>query len=1369
MNKWTWKPIALAVGLITTVAMTLPLGQAPATEDVPLGFDQLQAEYAEQIQPIVKQYCLDCHSAQEHKGEFDLERFATLADVRRDPNAWQKVAEMLDHEEMPPAYRKQPSDVERQLLRGWIDAFLDAEALANAGDPGPVILRRLSNAEYNYTLRDLTGIESLDPTREFPVDGAAGEGFTNAGSAQAMSPSLVQKYLDAAKEVAAHAVLLPDGIAFSPYTTQRDQTDEWVGRIQAFYRQFTADGGGQAVNLQGIQFDTNQGGLLPLGEYLSATLEERDALRSGEKSLETVAAERSLNAKYFATLWQALAGERKVLPLIDDLRQRWASATPDEAPQLLAEIAEMQAILWKYNSVGHIGRDGQPVTWMEPISPITTEREFNRQLTPGSSEEVSLVLVASDAGDGRDQDYLVWKNPRLGRANGPDIPLQKLAGLRTRINELQERALARTADYLDAAALPEEDREVFVSRHELDADALGLWLDYLALGDARPLVVEGHVTEKHASSEHAFIRGWGTSATPIILGNASDTEVRIPGIARPHAIVAHPSPTLFIAAGWQSPINGIIRVEVGLSDAHPECGNGQEWLVQHRTTRQIGNLGQGEFATGGSATLPVKTIAVREGELVSLILGPRGGDHTCDLTEINLVITEVEGEQRVWDLAKDCSGDMQTSNPHADRHGHAKVWHFYQGPMTSVDREAGEVATVPEGSLLAHWQRETDPARRKEIAQQVQALATGAPPADVASPDGVLYQQLQSLALSSATLETLLGDVPPDDRFGKHPLGHATDSSDLIVQAPAVIEFRIPAKFAEGATFVATAHLDPTHGQEGSVRLDVRIGDAPNPADQLSLANPIVIHESSNARQHVEASFAEFRDLFPPALCYARIVPVDEVVTLTLFYREDDHLQRLMLNDAQIAQLNRLWDELFYIAQEPLKYEVAFEQLREFATQDRPDLVETWAPLVEGVERRATAFRRRLLDTQPTHVQAVLDFAKRAWRRPLTSEEQDSLRALYQTLRHAELPHDEAIRLTLARVLTSPAFLYRLEKPGDGPEPVPVTDVELATRLSYFLWSSLPDEELRSLSNDEEALITHTRRMLRDPRTRRLAEQFACQWLHVRDFDQTEEKNERLYPDFVDLREDMYEETVRYFADLFRNDGSILNLLDSDHTFLNETLAGHYGIDGVHGNDWRRVDGVRARGRGGVLGMATVLASQSGASRTSPILRGNWVYETLLGEELPRPPDGVPVLPDESPQGLTARQLIEQHSSVATCAACHAKIDPYGFALEQYDAVGRLRPEEVDTQTTLADGHAIEGIDGLRDYLLTERRDDFVRQFCRKLLGYALGREVLLSDRPLIDRMMQQLAANDYRFSVAVEAIVLSDQFRKIRGRPTGD
>ena len=280
-----------------------------------------------------------------------------------------------------------------------------------------------------------------------------------------------------------------------------------------------------------------------------------------------------------------------------------------------------------------------------------------------------------------------------------------------------------------------------------------------------------------------------------------------------------------------------------------------------------------------------------------------------------------------------------------------------------------------------------------------------------------------------------------------------------------------------------------------------------------------------------------------------------------------------------------------------------------------------------------------------------------------------------------------------------------------------------------------------------------------------MAEQFACQWLHIRGFDQNDDKNEQRFPEFAILRGDMYEESVRFFEDLFRNDGSVFDMLTADHTYLNERLANHYGIDGVKGEAWQRVDGMQAKGRGGVLGVATVWAVNSGASRTTPILRGNWVYETLLGEKLPRPPADVPQLPASVPSGLTARQLIEKHSSLPECAKCHERIDPYGFALEQFNPIGRLRPASVDTRTQLADGVRIEGLIGLREHLAIKRMDDVIKQFCRKLLGYALGREVALSDLLLIDEMQRQLKTNDYRFSSVVEAIVLSPQFQKIRGQ----
>jgi hypothetical protein len=539
-------------------------------------------------------------------------------------------------------------------------------------------------------------------------------------------------------------------------------------------------------------------------------------------------------------------------------------------------------------------------------------------------------------------------------------------------------------------------------------------------------------------------------------------------------------------------------------------------------------------------------------------------------------------------------------------------------------------------------------------------------------------------------------------------------------------------------------------------------------------ATPILVNEGSAARKRIDAALEEFRQTFPAALCYTKIVPVDEVVTLTLYYREDHHFARLMLDDAEAIRLDRLWDELHYVSYDALTLVDAFEQLWQYATQDADPKV--FEPMREPIKQRAAAFRKRMVETEPAHLDAVLRFAEFAYRHPLNEAERQELRGLYRKLRDQDLPHDEAIRLTLARVLVAPTFLYKAETPGPGVDPAPVNDWELATRLSYFLWSSAPDAQLREVAtqgklHEPNVLAEQTRRMLHDPRVRRLATEFACAWLHIYDFDELSEKSERHFPSFNDLRGAMYEETVQFFADLFQNDRSVLGILDADYTFLNEPLAAHYGIPEVTGAEWRRVDGVKKFLRGGILGHATTLAKQSGASRTSPILRGNWISEVLLGEKLPRPPKDVPRLPeDEATEQLTVRELVEKHSSDPKCYGCHRRIDPYGYALEGFDAIGRHRERDlgdrpIDTHAKTMDGAEFTGLDGLRDYLLTKRGDAFLKQFCRKLLGYSLGRGVQLSDQPLLREMQAQLKSNDYRVTAAINAIVNSQQFRQIRGK----
>src|SRR5688572_26364255 len=374
-------------------ACCVGLGHAAGVNTSPSFFNQT-------IRPVVKQFCLGCHSTEKQKGDLDLERFSSIAEVKRHPKVWQQVIEQLSLGEMPPKEKPQPTAVQRGQLVAWVNVVLDEVALARAGDPGPVVLRRLSNAEYTYTIRDLTGVKSLDPAREFPVDGAAGEGFMNVGNALVMSPSLITKYLDAGKEIASHAMLLPDGIRFSAKDTRRDWTEEILGEIRRFYGRYTMQGGGSAVNLQGIKFDTKDGGVVDLRKYLEALLEERHN-RNSEFRIQNP----GLSRKYLERLRAILNGKEPSM-ILDPIRARWRDAkSTNDIAEIVKEIEEWQRTIWKFNSVGHLGKVGGPKEWLEAFSPVDFRQEVRMRLPSSAAGEVTLYLVASDAGDGNTDDF----------------------------------------------------------------------------------------------------------------------------------------------------------------------------------------------------------------------------------------------------------------------------------------------------------------------------------------------------------------------------------------------------------------------------------------------------------------------------------------------------------------------------------------------------------------------------------------------------------------------------------------------------------------------------------------------------------------------------------------------------------------------------------------------------------------------------------------------------------------------------------------------------------------------------------------------------------------------------------------------------
>ena len=1363
-------------------------------------------EFNAGIRPVLAEYCVKCHSTEKLKGDLDLEVFSSLEKVRKHPKIWQTVLEQLGDGEMPPKDKPQPSVEQKRRLTAWVRSTLDVIAMERAGDPGQVVLRRLSNAEYTYTLRDLTGVDSLVPAREFPVDGAAGEGFTNTGQALVMSPSLVTKYLDAGKGVAGHLVLLPDGIRFSTKATRRDWTNETLADIRELYAEFSSAAGGDKVNLQGIAFSTNEGGRLPLEQYLEAAI----ALRDSGKTVDQIATERRLSAKYLGILLTLLNGSEPS-PLLDNLRKSWKAAKPGDSVPMAAEVAQWQRLLWKFGSVGHIGKAGGPKAWMEPVTPLVQQQEFKFKLVaPANGNEIAVYLTAGDAGDGSAGDFVVWRQPRLVIPGRPPLLLRDVREFVREMKGRRERIFSSTAKALAAAveagATPGDiDTVALAQRHEMDADVLAAWFDYLGIGSGDTFKLDHFTEQISKSSDHEFVKGWGSSATPLLLANSSDQLVRIPGNLKAHGIVVHPSTTLQAAVGWLSPVTAVMRIEGVVTHAHPLCGNGVAWSLELRRGRTRQRLAGGVAEGGKSIPFgPLEKISVQKGDLVSLLIDPRNGDYSCDLTDLELKLSSTGEAPREWSLSGDVSGNVLAGNPHADQFGNEGVWHFYTEPVSGGNKSS----IIPEGSLLARWQSAANAEEKSRLSEAVQKLLTTDPPSKNDSPDGRLHQQMTSLAgplfakvgpfagrEKTPDLKSAVSIGGPDPLiFGRHPGGAAMEPGDLCVQAPSVVEIRLPADLFAGAELVTTGGLDKKSGIEGSVQLQVLTsrpdlkaglltgvvsverGNVPWTSDNRMISNtlPIIANEGSAAYKRIQLAFDEFRRVFPPALCYTKIVPVDEVVTLTLFHREDEHLAELMLDDARKAKLDRLWDELHFVSQDALTLVDAFEQIWQFATQDADPKV--FEPMRKPILEKAAAFRQQLIDREPKHVAAVLEFAERAYRRPLSDGEKSGLRGLYKKFREQEQSHDDSIRLMIARVLVSPAFLYRAETPGAGVAQVPVNDWELATRLSYFLWSSEPDAELLAVAasgklHEPDVLVAQAHRMMGDARVRRLATEFACQWLHIYDFDTLDEKSERHFPTFVGLREAMYEESIRFFTDFFRQNGSVLGVLDADHTFLNEALAKHYGIPGVTGPQWRRVDGIKKYSRGGILGQATTLAKQSGASRTSPILRGNWVAEVLLGDKLPRPPKDVPRLPeDESTEGLTMRQLTEKHTSDPRCAGCHVRIDAFGFALEGFDAIGRRRDKDlgnrpIDTRAKVMDGTELSDITGLRGYLLNKRRDAYLRQFCRKLLGYSLGRAVQLSDEPLLKEIQAKLTANDYHVSIAIEMIVQSRQFRDIRGR----
>jgi hypothetical protein len=643
--------------------------------------------------------------------------------------------------------------------------------------------------------------------------------------------------------------------------------------------------------------------------------------------------------------------------------------------------------------------------------------------------------------------------------------------------------------------------------------------------------------------------------------------------------------------------------------------------------------------------------------------------------------------------------------------------------------------------------------------------------------------------------------------------------SDFVVKLRAKTAFPytpLPVKGADGQPFLMWRNRQyATHRTSFDPKL-LAEGDAAKDPD---------LRVPAGERARYEAAFARFCAVFPDSFFVSergRYFPDNTRDTgrhLSAgfhnsmgYFRDDLPLYDLLLDEKGRAELDGLWRELDYVAagttrtyvqyylndsgevrggaarpadQEILSEgaitKVAQNQLGKIKDADSQTAQEAVTDHFRRVNETIRWVEKARVEAEPKHVAALAPLAERAYRRPLSPEERADLGAFYRGLREtAGLDHEDAMRDSVAAILMSPDFCYRIDLvPPGGVRPL--SDYALASRLSYFLWSSLPDAELLKHAaagtlRRPEVIAQQARRMLKDPRVRGLATEFGGHWLDFRRFEEHNAVDRETFKAFDnDLRQAMFEEPVRFMLDVFRENRPVLDFLYGGHTFVNPVLAKHYGMPGFLGtkDSWVRFADADRYGRGGLLPMAVFLTKNAPGLRTSPVKRGYWVVKQVLGEHIPPPPAVVPEIPrEEAKLDLPVRDTLARHREEKSCASCHARFDSYGLVFEGYGPVGERRAKDlagrpVDDSATFAGGTTVSGLEGLRAHVRARRQDDFVDNLSRKMLAYSLGRSVMLSDEVTVAQVRARLARDGYRMSTLVESIVTSPQF--LTKRSAGD
>jgi hypothetical protein len=778
----------------------------------------------------------------------------------------------------------------------------------------------------------------------------------------------------------------------------------------------------------------------------------------------------------------------------------------------------------------------------------------------------------------------------------------------------------------------------------------------------------------------------------------------------------------------------------------------------------------------------------------------------------------------------------RTSQMLCAKEGPAIVSNAGNGPVQHIDRRkktAAERDTFDEGFITDHRRLHVEFRKLPDQpAVKIQMLASNV--ADRAEPGFVILKELNFSSQSPndykpadkdkhLSLRELLMKHAPEEwtklNPGKHPLGHEIDPQSVVLSTTLPLEITVPAAaFAnrEMTRFFVEAALDREHSKSGIVR--IAVSDRPIAAEEFS---SLLVDPQSPAAVQLKRSCAELCESFPNRFFY-----VDETRGLSAgfhliegVFRDDGPLCKLVLSDDQNRELSRLWDELYFgtgMLEKMLRGFVFFERSeRNFLKhadfdsfkEEDPELIrdETLArfeqvylnrsgiksdapnaaehpihlfftEIREGLKRRSA----QLAEGQPIYLRQLLEFAERAYRRPLTEPERRQMTRFYETAcEQPELGVEQAVRGVVTSVLVSPYFCCRIDVPPDGDAVKPLADLALASRLSYFLWSSMPDAELMALArtgklNDEPTLRQQIRRMLNDPKVSAFALEFFGQWLRYRDFLTQESVDRRVFPAFNDdLKQAMFEEPTRLVTHLIQNNLPVTDVLYGDVTFVNKPLAEHYGWPYRAGaGEWQQVDGIQQHGRGGVLGMAVFLTTNSQPQRTSPVKRGFWVVHKILGEHIPAPPNDIAPLPAKETEtdGKTIRQLLALHTNAESCARCHRRFDPIGLSMEGFDPIGKSRGRDlagraVDNVVRLPSGEEARGVPPFLKHLEAHRNDDFIKTLCHKFLGYTLGRSIELSDHDLLEKMQSELRQDGYRFATLFEAVVCSPQFRNQRCR----